>query len=427
MNSAAPIVQAPSNGHAEPADPSTAERTRAVALQAHLKNFARMVDGALSGEAPETTRAALDPIGVAEQLADYMSYALDDVRGPAKDTPEARAEAEQWRPKTREELVERKEALKSAKRIPLGIAPIDKLIGGGVLPGWMVLIGAYTGHGKTRLKVGMAIRAALRGHPVLYVTLELGEEEIDLLVDGAATNPLSDFQTWRVVAPPSRDWLPIRTCVEQWLKSVDSPELPPMVFIDYLGKIRGDLRAAGTREREVSMIVDDLQAIARRTGAIFVISAQFNRQTPNAPKPRLDHFRESGSIEQIADVALLLWKRAPDQLNVEAAKVRFGEAGREILLQADYAHCDFTPLPEQNLYDELVGPVLELLEESETKGRAKVRKISREVKFRGRGVTKTQLKRAGELLGNWRIEGSEVIRAEGPQPDITAVAGKESA
>ncbi|MCR4818399.1 MAG: DNA repair protein RadA [Fretibacterium sp.] len=78
------------------------------------------------------------------------------------------------------------------KRIPTGIGELDRVLGGGLVPGGVVLIGGQPGIGKSTLLLQAAGRVAAMGRPVLYISGEESEAQVALRASriGAATNRL---------------------------------------------------------------------------------------------------------------------------------------------------------------------------------------------------------------------------------------------
>jgi replicative DNA helicase len=118
-----------------------------------------------------------------------------------------------------------------------------------------------------------------------------------------------------------------------------------VVFIDHLGKIRPE--KANSREQEVSIIVQGLKALAKEFNITIVSLVQLNRNVElrSDKRPMLSDLRESGSIEQEADIVLMSYRPeyynlhtfedgitvAKNRMEVIAAKVRNGIPGSVIL------------------------------------------------------------------------------------------------
>ena len=79
-----------------------------------------------------------------------------------------------------------------------------------------------------------------------------------------------------------------------------------VIFVDYLQLIRAEVNRNASRENEVAKISGALKALAKELDIPIVVLAQLNRQAEQNEKPKLSHLRESGAIEQDADVVTLL-------------------------------------------------------------------------------------------------------------------------
>jgi replicative DNA helicase len=115
-----------------------------------------------------------------------------------------------------------------------------------------------------------------------------------------------------------------------------------LVIVDYLQLMHAPAAAGkdGNRVQEVSAITRGLKALARELNTPLIALSQLNR-SPEARtdgEPRLSDLRESGSIEQDADMVMFLWKKpaAPDDhgvhqegevVNLKLAKHRNGPTG----------------------------------------------------------------------------------------------------
>ena len=112
-----------------------------------------------------------------------------------------------------------------------------------------------------------------------------------------------------------------------------------MIFIDYLQLMTGSKELKGNREQEVAEISRSLKAIAKELDVPVIALAQLSRQaessTGGQKKPQLTHLRESGAIEQDADVVMFLYRDEyynsdSDRKNIAeviVAKQRNGDTG----------------------------------------------------------------------------------------------------
>lgn len=223
----------------------------------------------------------------------------------------------------------------------------------GLQPGNMVIVGARPSMGKTAFACGMILGASQHGTALVFSLEQSKHEMIERClatqagVDGhrlrngqvsvverdllmAATHELSGRQIF-IDDKPGRKVFEISSIARR----VRRRHGLALIVIDYLQLIEPeDSRAP--REQQVAVTSRRLKALARELQVPIVVLAQLNREVENRPdkKPRLSDLRESGSIEQDADVVLLLHRPAaydPDDRAGEAdiivAKHRNGPVG----------------------------------------------------------------------------------------------------
>ena len=114
-----------------------------------------------------------------------------------------------------------------------------------------------------------------------------------------------------------------------------------VIIIDYLQLIPPKKRQRETnRTTEVSELSREVKLLGQRTGAVIFLLSQLNREVEHRdnPKPRLSDLRESGAIEQDADLCAMLYEppkdneEEPDTLGVVIAKNRHHGKGNTTLL-----------------------------------------------------------------------------------------------
>lgn len=121
------------------------------------------------------------------------------------------------------------------------------------------------------------------------------------------------------------------------------------VFIDYIQRI-GTERQISLKRDEISYISDTLLKTAKETGLPLIIGAQFNRDAAKGGKPKLEHLKEAGNLEEDANLALSVYNLAmasrenEDQsstmgevvdIDIDTLKNRDGEANRTARLKFD--------------------------------------------------------------------------------------------
>ena len=212
---------------------------------------------------------------------------------------------------------------------PTGYNDLDEITSG-LQPNTLVVVGARPSVGKTSFALGMAAHAAIRAHkPVLVFSLEMSQLEIsqrilcaEARVDATRvrTGKLTD-QDWTDIsnalgrlaeAPIWIDDNPAVTIMEIRGKSrrlrSQTGELG-MVIVDYLQLMTGR-HTAENRQVEVSEISRGLKILARELQCPVVALSQLSRNLEQRQdkRPILADLRESGSIEQDADIVMFLYR-----------------------------------------------------------------------------------------------------------------------
>ncbi|MBQ7244376.1 MAG: replicative DNA helicase [Bacilli bacterium] len=202
--------------------------------------------------------------------------------------------------------------------------------------GWqkgdMIILAARPSVGKTALGMNFAFNAASRDHvPVAFFSLEMSAPKImERLIASRCYVSNDKIQTGRLtthdkvkVAGAIREISATEIYFDdtpnsklgdivakaQKLKN-SHPDLG-LIVIDYLGRIRYfDKADASARQQEVSYISGELKTLARTLNVPVLVLCQLNRNTESNDNkvPGLSNLRESGSIEQDADIVMLLYR-----------------------------------------------------------------------------------------------------------------------
>lgn len=209
-------------------------------------------------------------------------------------------------------------------------------ITGGMHPGDYILVGGPPSSGKTALTLSVARRAAANGHGVLYISREM---HIDALMPRMVADLLHErggqasFQEIRdgKISDADKDLLAeIETDVQHWPLTIIDPETfaadqvsfvirqqkrlferrgqkLSLVIIDYLGLIDPPERRA-SREQEVTAISKALKTAARVNELPIIVLTQLSRGVASRDDkhPQLTDLRDSGSLEQDADIVIFV-------------------------------------------------------------------------------------------------------------------------
>jgi len=233
-----------------------------------------------------------------------------------------------------------------------GFSGIDNILVG-MSAGDLILIGSRPGMGKTAFAMNIALNIASKNKTVAVFQLEMSKEQLVLrllssaaFVDGYKLRAgiLSDEDWVKIMEAGSRisecdiliDDTPSITITGMKAKLRKLKKLD-MVIIDYLQLMQTD-RNSGNRVQDVSEISRNLKIMAKELGVPIITCAQLSRgpESRDDKRPMLSDLRESGAIEQDADVVMFLYRDEYYKQSVEKhnraevifAKNRHGSIGK---------------------------------------------------------------------------------------------------
>jgi replicative DNA helicase len=238
----------------------------------------------------------------------------------------------------------------SVTGLPTGFIEFDKMTSG-LHGSEMVVIAARPSMGKTALAMNIAEHVAIDvGKAVAVFSLEMSSQQLvqRLLCSRAKVNLqrvrngfLSERDFPNLTAAASKlaasrmfiDDTPGLTISEMRAKArrMKSQHNIELIVIDYLQLLRStSRRAQDNRQLEISEISSGVKALAKELNIPIIVLAQLNRQPDTRAKeggrPRLSDLRESGSIEQDADLVGLLVRAEYYETDDEAKQEKAGEA-----------------------------------------------------------------------------------------------------
>ncbi len=194
--------------------------------------------------------------------------------------------------------------------------------------GDLVIVGARPGMGKTSFALNIATNVAKSTHkPVAIFSLEMSAEQLVTRI--VSSEAMVDSHTLRTGKLANEDWDNIAdvitslsgcdiyiddtsaiTTTDMKSKLRRLPDLG-LVVIDYIGLMQTTLKS-DNRAQQVGEISRNLKIMAKEFQVPFVVCAQLNRGTESRPgqgkRPTLSDLRDSGSIEQDADIVLFLYR-----------------------------------------------------------------------------------------------------------------------
>lgn len=213
------------------------------------------------------------------------------------------------------------------KGIPTGYADLDSILTG-LHKSDLILIGARPAMGKTSFALNIARNISLLGKKkVVFFSLEMSKEQLAQRV--LSTEARIHSQKMRTGQLDADDWtrLGLATSVlnecELYFDDSSDITVPEMkakvrrmknvdcVIIDYLGLVKSPVRTEN-RVQEVTEITRTLKLMAKDLRIPVICCAQLSRGTEGRGKshrPQLSDLRDSGSIEQDADIVLMLYRK----------------------------------------------------------------------------------------------------------------------
>lgn len=209
--------------------------------------------------------------------------------------------------------------------ISTGFPDLDKRLGGGLAEGSLVIIAGRPSMGKTAIALQIAHSIASREHTALVCSQEMQDTQlIDRAVSFSGRVPLASLLTGEGLSQDYMDQyanamlklqaMPLfldeqgalrPSDVRRKARKVKSKHGLSVLVIDYLQLMAGDTNGEN-RTREMTQITQEMKSLAKELKCCVIALSQLNRQVESRPnkRPVMSDLRESGSIEQDADVIL---------------------------------------------------------------------------------------------------------------------------
>ena len=209
-----------------------------------------------------------------------------------------------------------------------GYGELDELFGGGIQRSDLLILGARPSLGKSTLALNMCLNAAKAGASAGVFSLEMSSEQLAMRIlaseAGIDTHRLrlglyTMAEEQRMIdaigqisdLPMYIDDTPYQSMVEMRSKArrLSLEHGLDLLVVDYLQLVQGQGRSySANRVQEISEISRSLKALARDLNVALVACSQLSRLVENRPshRPVLSDLRDSGSIEQDADVVMFI-------------------------------------------------------------------------------------------------------------------------
>ncbi|QXP52019.1 MULTISPECIES: replicative DNA helicase [unclassified Cellulophaga] len=308
--------------------------TQKVASSAHIEFHARIIlqkyiQRSLIKISNEIIQEAYDESTDVFDLLDTAESRLYDVtQGNLKRSAET-AQNLVIQAKKRIEEIANKEGLSG---VPSGFDKVDKLTSGWQ-PSDLIIIAARPGMGKTALTLSMARNMAVNSNiPVAFFSLEMSSVQLITRLISSETGLSSEkLRTGKL---EKHEWeqlnVKVKTLEKAPLFIDDTPSLSifdlrakarrlasqhgiRMIMIDYLQLMTagGSQKGGGNREQEISTISRNLKALAKELSVPVIALSQLSRAVETrggTKRPLLSDLRESGAIEQDADIVSFIYR-----------------------------------------------------------------------------------------------------------------------
>jgi replicative DNA helicase len=284
-----------------------------------------------------------DPCDIARHIEHIAMQIIEPV---SKSLLSAQEVAEE----TRKQIEEEKRQGGASIQTP--IPYLNSLLDGGFRPGQMVVIAARPSVGKTTFGMNIMHHAGMKGKKILFFSLEMSNSQlgkkwaaIDQGVDLSKFADRKDNDTDRALLNKGLENLAsLKNC---WMDDASGQTMSQIrskaklmnrrnkldaIFIDYLGLVEAEDKR-DIREQQVAQISKMSKRLAKELGIVVFLVCQLNRDSAKtgAP-PALHHLRESGQIEQDADIVIMIHRsmeagKDTRTADIMVCKNRFGPIG----------------------------------------------------------------------------------------------------
>jgi replicative DNA helicase len=237
--------------------------------------------------------------------------------------------------------------------VPTGLRDLDDKLGG-LHQSDLIIIAGRPSMGKTSLATNIAFNAAQKlqdsgkKSSIAFFSLEMSSEQLSTrIISEQARISSNDIRRGRISDEQFDKFLETSKNIAELPLYIDeTPAISiaamsnrarrikrlfglDMIVVDYIQLMRGTTFNKDGRVQEISQITQGLKAIAKELAVPVVALSQLSRQVEQRDdhKPQLADLRESGSIEQDADVVMFVYRegyylsrKEPREATVEHAE-----------------------------------------------------------------------------------------------------------
>lgn len=249
-------------------------------------------------------------------------------------------------------LLQLNEQKGDAVGIPTGYKDLDHMITG-LKPADMIVLAARPSIGKTTIALNIASNVALRSDKAVGI-FSLEMNTLSLVLRLLCSEAKINLREFRQGVLSHARWVHITNAAEKLRKAQiyidDSGQLDVIelrakarrmkekydvqfIVIDYLQLMKGtSMNSNSNREQEVAAISGGIKALAKELNIPILILAQLNRQAEQGGRPKLSHLRESGAIEQDADIVMILHREREAQQEADPADIARNGVESELII-----------------------------------------------------------------------------------------------
>lgn len=307
------------------------ELSAAVPTAAHIEHYANIVKKAAIRRSMIEVAGKIAALGykewedLAENLSQAQGLVFDLSIGSVQDDPLTVSH-------DADEFFSALAAMSERKDCLCGLATefhkLDALTGG-LQPSDLMVLASRPGVGKTSLALSIALNVAMNGKRVVFFSLEMARKQLferlvsmqTLIPSHRLRNNKLTEEERHVIANVCGRLAPLPLLID------DSPQITvldmlakvrkaslfehvDLVVVDYLQLIHTAMRGKGNRTQEVSDISRGLKLLAKELNIPVIALSQLNRgvESRQSKVPMLSDLRESGSIEQDADLVIFIYR-----------------------------------------------------------------------------------------------------------------------
>lgn len=278
----------------------------------------------------KTISDAVSGSAEADQIIDAAEQSFYDIRkGKTGNAPKRLSEVIKYEVYNTLKKITSENA-EEYKGIPTGFSKLDEIISG-LNRSDLILIGARPAMGKTSFALNIARNVAMKGKKVIFFSLEMSNEQLASRV--LSTEARVESNKLRSGNISNEEWMRLAEATSLLTKcelyfddtsTITVPEIKSKIrrlknvdciIIDYLGLMQSAKKKTENRVQEITEITRSLKLLAKDLKIPVVVCCQLSRGPEKSDKsgkksnrPMLSDLRDSGSIEQDADIVLMLYR-----------------------------------------------------------------------------------------------------------------------